>query len=75
MSIDPVWAALADQLRQEPGRWALLGEQLARSTAWHIQQGRYAAFRPAGTFQAKVRNTTGNRADIYVRFRGKRPRL
>jgi hypothetical protein len=68
---EPVWSELADQLRGEPGRWALLGQQLARSTAWHIQQGRYAAFRPAGDFQARVRNTNGNRGDIYVRFLGK----
>jgi hypothetical protein len=71
---EPVWSELADKLRAEPGRWALLGAQLARSTAHHIQTGRYAAFRPAGSFQTMVRNTQGNRADVYVRFRGKRRR-
>lgn len=64
---EPVWSELANELRANPGRWALLGEQLARSAAYHIQQGRYAAFRPAGAFEARVRNTNGSRADIYVR--------
>lgn len=73
-TVEPVWSELSAQLREEPGRWALLGTQLARSTAWHIQTGRYAAFRPAGTFEARVRNTNGNRGDVYVRFLGKRPR-
>ena len=71
---EPVWSELADQLREEPGRWALLGQQIARATAHHIQTGRYASFRPAGTFQARVRNTNGNRADVYVRAVAKRRR-
>jgi len=71
---EPVWSEFADQCRQEAGQWFLLGEQLSRSTAWHIQAGRYAAFRPAGTFEASARNTHGSRGDVYVRFLGKRTR-
>jgi hypothetical protein len=69
---EPVHAALARELRAFPGHWQLLGSNMPRSTAHHIQIGRYAAFRPAGAFEARVRNSRGTRGDVWVRFRGKR---
>lgn len=67
---EPVWSDFAQLCREQPG-WHHLG-RMARSTAWHIQTGRYAAFRPAGAFLARVRNTEAGRGDVYVSFRGKR---
>lgn len=71
---EPRWSQLATACRADPGGWHLVGYQLARSMAWHIQQGHYAAFRPAGQFESQVRNCDGSRADVWVRYRGRRSR-
>jgi hypothetical protein len=67
-----VHASMAEKVRKANGRWVLLGTDLSRSLAWHIQTGRYAAFRPVGCYEARVRNTQGSRGDVYVRWIGGR---
>ena len=59
---------LAHALKQNPGKWAFLGQR-SSSVAYNIRKG-YGAFAPAGAFEATTRNSDKNRADIYVRFVG-----
>lgn len=58
--------AIADALRSEPGRWAMLPD-LPNSISTSIRSGTHAAYRPAGAFDAAVRQ--GN---LYVRYVGGR---
>lgn len=62
------WADIAEQLRQRPGEWALIGRRNT-TTAFNIRAGKYRAM-PSGEFDAVCRNSRGGEADIYVRYVG-----
>lgn len=62
------WDSVADQLKQRPGEWALIGNRHS-SVASQIKKGQYRAF-PAGEFEAICRNVRDHKADIYVRYVG-----
>lgn len=65
------WQDVAAQLRERPGRWALVLEgdfNAAGGIAGMIKAGRLAAFRPAGEFQALTR-TVGS-CSVYARYVG-----
>lgn len=66
------WAEVAEQLRQHPNQWALIGRDVPKNRANSIRQGLYKAFRPAGAFQARSTNInpSKSRADIYARYIG-----
>jgi hypothetical protein len=63
------WTSESSELRQNPGRWALLTTKptprAAWSTVWAINTGHLTAFRPAGHFEAYSRGT-----DVYARYLG-----
>lgn len=62
---------LAEALRARPGEWAIFSEDGAPANATHIKQGKRAAFRPAGSFDAVTRSHPGSRrCVIYVRYIG-----
>lgn len=47
--------AIADELRANPGRWAVVAEAANPGSATHIRTGHYVAFRPVGHFEATLR--------------------
>ena len=60
------WARVANELRENSGKWAYVGE-LASGIASNINKGRINAF-PLGEFEATSRSTSNRgKADIYVR--------
>ncbi len=66
------YAAIADQLRQHPGRWAVVAEAASPGTsalASHIKMGALQAFAPGGDFDAVSRKVNGLIA-VYARYLG-----
>lgn len=66
-------AEFAAQLRAHPGKWAIWRTEIGSSEATGVKQGRRAAFRPAGAYEARsTANGTGNqgKSTIYVRYVG-----
>src|SRR5690349_20284852 len=64
-------AAVAEELREHPGRWALVLAGGAANTAFAslIRSGGLPAYRPAGSFQAAFR-TVADEQRVYARFVG-----
>jgi hypothetical protein len=66
-------APLADELRANPGRWALvhIGDSSGQATgmATHIARGQVLAFAPAGDFDAVSRRVDG-RHRVYAVYLG-----
>jgi hypothetical protein len=61
----------AEALSRRPGEWALIFEgRNSATTASYINAGDLAAFRPAGSFEAKSRKNPEGKFDIYARFVG-----
>lgn len=65
------WREIADMLRANPGRWALISEDAASVTVTAIKNGKIVAFRGGG-FDACARNISPRtrRGKIYVRYVG-----
>jgi len=59
--------AIAAALRQKPGQWAMLPDAPG-SLAGQIHYGSVIAYRPAGSYEAHIRQ--GN---VYARYRGDNP--
>lgn len=68
------YAELADELRANPGRWALVADRPGSNTglATHIRTGSIQCFTPAGDFEAESRRVDG-RSLVYARFLGGEP--
>jgi hypothetical protein len=67
------WEAIAQELRSRPGQWAIVARGRSAETATRIKNGTLAAFRPAGTFEARTtgrKNASDQRCDIYARYVG-----
>lgn len=63
--------AFARELKKNPGRWAVLSERGSATTAHQIRNGRLAAYRPAGAFEATTRGVDRSGAGrIHVRYVG-----
>ncbi|MFB7596934.1 hypothetical protein [Streptomyces sp. NPDC056160] len=67
----------AQQAREMPGQWVLAGSYGSRasamSAALQVRTGeRVAAYRPAGTFQARAEVTQGG-ADLWVCYHADQP--
>lgn len=65
-----MYSTFADELRNNPGRWALLpGDDRtpkgAHGTAQNLRQARMKDFKPKGAWEAVAHDT-----DVYVRFVG-----
>ena len=66
------YAPIADQLRANPGRWAVVLEGrpgVGTALATHIRMGHMKCFTPAGDFDATMRSI-GGRGFVYARFVG-----
>ncbi len=63
-------AAIAQELRDNPGEWALLTENGANTLSMQIKRGQIAAYRPSGAFESVTRDVKGTRAKIYARYIG-----
>ena len=64
------WHKVADELRNHPNQWALVSDNALSVYAAQIKSGRLVAFRPPGSFDARVRNGNGVRGNLYVRYTG-----
>lgn len=67
------WAAVAAACRKHPGQWALVADDVARSTAHQIRIGKVTALRPTEDWEASVRTTSHHaphRSELYLRFVG-----
>lgn len=65
------WAAVAEALRENPGRWALVLTDSKPSTVTlvtRIRQGSITAFRPAGHYDATSRVVDGGVIRVYARY-------
>jgi hypothetical protein len=64
------WQTVADALRREPGRWALIAtypqRTKANNVATRIKLGQISAFAPAGSFEALYRTVDGE-CRVYAR--------
>lgn len=62
------WAAVAADLREHPGKWRMVFEQIPRSTQGSITQGRIKAFKAddGWRYLARTRNTQGTKADLWM---------
>lgn len=66
------WAAIAEELRANPWCWAVVavGTRAREiSIAMEIKNGKLAAFRPAGSFDATTRSAD-NKVTVYARYVG-----
>lgn len=67
------WKLIADELRAHPGQWAVVAHDRGEAVATSIKRGAIAAFRPAGSFEARSRRQRFNEpksCDIYARYVG-----
>lgn len=66
-----LWDEIAEELRSQPNRWALVAvcpnSATAGSTARHIRNGHYNAMRELGPFEATSRTVDGE-ARVYARY-------
>lgn len=64
---------LAQQLKDNPGEWAVVGTKetpaLAGQNAYDIRKANLAAYRPAGSFEAVARTVDGEHR-VYARYVG-----
>jgi hypothetical protein len=66
------YAPIAEQLRANPGRWAVVLEGrrgAGTALATHIRMGHMKCFTPAGDFEATMRAVNG-RGLVYARYLG-----
>lgn len=69
---DSMWNGVAEQLRDERGRWALIyqGERKpAMAVRTFVTEGRRVCFRPVGDFEACMRSWGGVHF-VYARYMG-----
>ena len=65
------WRVVADQLKERPGKWALIAESKPYAVyATYVNKGRLAAFTPAGAFEGTSRKKPDGNFDIYARYVG-----
>ena len=73
-AVSAKWLAIAATLRANPGRWALISDDMSTAMVSHINNGRLAALRPDedGYFTARSsRDSTvhrSGRGDLYARY-------
>jgi hypothetical protein len=58
------WQAIAEQLRQNPQRWAKI-EVKSTTYATLIPRGQVMAFRPAGAYEART-----SKGSLFIRYIG-----
>lgn len=63
------WAAILGELRERPGVWALIGEDVSSSAAAAIRAGRLGRSEP-GEFDVTMREMKASRGKLYARYRG-----
>jgi hypothetical protein len=65
------WDPIASMLKANPGRWACIGRNIPTSIVTVMKKGELVCFRPAGSFEATVRNHTDRwQGDVYARYIG-----
>lgn len=68
------WSEIADALRSNPEKWAVVAENVSASTGTHIRYGRLKAFAPSGAFEARVSGAraddSGRASKVYARYIG-----
>lgn len=68
------YAWFAQQLRDNPGKWGILPGKRRGGYSTSINEGKFAAFRPAGAFEAVTRRPLeSNEPTTYVRYVGLNP--
>lgn len=67
------WEAIAEYLKSNPGKWALIDDDAPRSMPGQIKRGVYAHLRPIEEWETTSRaNDKGkkNRGKVYLRYVG-----
>lgn len=60
------WEYVADRCRENPRTPHLVGRNMNQAYVSQIKQGRLAAFRPAGSFDAFIREGDGRTGTLFV---------
>lgn len=58
------WDSVAEELRANPGRWAVVELPGVAYTS-HIKRGTLKAFRPAGAFEVR-----SHKGEFFIRYKG-----
>lgn len=66
------WEQVAQRLRDDPLRWAVVAEGANPSLVTKIRKGQILAFQPAGHFDATSRGTRTKDVKIYARYIGEK---
>lgn len=65
------WDPIARALRNNPGKWAVIGRDIPTGIITTINRGELKCFQPEGSFEAVSRNHTSRwQADVYARYVG-----
>jgi len=67
------WYEVADLAKANPGEWIKVDGLAHSANAYQVRTAHLVAFRPAGAFEATLRNRDKEqkgRAELYVRFIG-----
>lgn len=76
-SRESMWDDVAEWLRAEPGRWALVRENVSKANATSanvmIYSGGATCFRPRGSFEAAMRTNVDGTYNLFARYVGEQP--
>lgn len=69
------WRTIAEALRRQPRRWALVRDdcptrKAAMAVTYQIRDGKTAPFRPAGEFEARAITAESGVHQVWVRYIG-----
>ena len=65
------YAAMAERLRANPGKWALINPSTnATGLASMIRRGKHAQFRPAGAFEVVTDRNDDGTTRVFCRYIG-----
>lgn len=71
--VESKWRPVAEKMRQNPGKWALLRKDIPRVAVYSFRQGRFAYFRPAEDWEFLVvveAHHVKGKGDLYGRYVG-----
>lgn len=70
------WAEVADELKTNPQRWALVAENVSTGMAGNLRKGRVSAFRPSANWEFTTReNAEGRVGKLFARYIGEEKRM
>lgn len=64
------WHAVAKELRARPWKWAIVADDVVRSTGTKIKQGIYRAFQPPSDYEVTATGPRDGRVSLIMRYVG-----